>query len=462
MKVSPAFAARLRLGSMAGLFLLLPLGGFAQEYHALAYASAPIDNPLKGFGPYDGDRNRDGFPHSLEWFYQPLAPIMTAPGTFNWQPLEKHLAQIAARGRQAVFRITLDYPGTAPGTPRYLLDAGLKTHAYDEQRNQGRSVSPDYEDPRLRAALGEFIAAFGSRYDGDPRIAFLTVGLLGFWGEWHDEAHHDWFASKAVQREVMDGYQRAFTKTRLLVRYPAGPADPYYAENGSLPLGYHDDSIAWDTIPNGQKKSTSFFMGKMADAHALDKWRTQPIGGEVRPEVWDTLWNDPTGAPKGEEYDRCVDATHATWLMNSGAFHPGLQGENRVRALAGARRLGYELFVSGAALGLADGVLRVRIQVHDTGVAPFYYAWPMELGLLDAKGRVAIAWRTDWSLPSVEPGEPAREFSAALARPAVPAGTYRVLVRVVNPLPSGPALRFADQAQDADLPGWLTLGNIDL
>lgn len=263
MKVRPPFIT-LRVCSVAalGLLGLWPLRGAAQDFQPLAYAPAPIDNPLKGFVPYDGDRNRDGFPHSLEWFYQPLAPVMDAPGHFNWQPIEKHLAQIAARGRQAVFRIYLDYPGTPPGTPRYLLDAGLKTHPYDEQRNNGRSVSPDYEDPRLRAAMAEFIAAFGQRYDGDPRIGFLTVGLLGFWGEWHDEAHHDWFASKTVQREVMDAYLRAFTRTRLLVRYPAGPDDRYYAENGSLPLGYHDDSLAWDTIPNGQKRAPPSFSAR--------------------------------------------------------------------------------------------------------------------------------------------------------------------------------------------------------
>jgi hypothetical protein len=311
--------------------------------------------------------------------------------------------------------------------------------------------------------MAEFIAAFGQRYDGDPRIGFLTVGLLGFWGEWHDEAHHDWFASKAVQREVMDAYLRAFTRTRVLVRYPAGPDDRYYAENGSLPLGYHDDSLAWDTIPNGQKKSSAFFLGKMADAHALDKWRTQPIGGEVRPEVWDTLWNDPSGAPKGEEYTPCIEATHATWLMNSGAFHADLRGENRVRAEEGARRLGYELLVSGAALEApADRTLRIAIRVRNRGIAPFYYSWPVELGLLSAQGRLAIAWRTDWDLPKILPGVPDQEFSATLPRPSLPAGAYRVILRVVNPLAAGPLLRFANQTQDASLAGWLTLGNVNL
>ena len=35
-----------------------------------------------------------------------------------------------------------------------------------------------------------------ARYDGDPRIGFVQLGLLGFWGEWHtypyDGYAHPW------------------------------------------------------------------------------------------------------------------------------------------------------------------------------------------------------------------------------------------------------------------------------
>lgn len=434
----------------------------AQDLRPLAYAPAPVDNPLKGFVPYESAKAAETFPCSLEWFYVSLAELMPAAKTFDWAPLEKHLTAIAARGHQSVFRVYLDYPGKTPGTPKFLLDAGVKALPYDYSKNNGRSLSPDYEDPRLRAALADFIAAFGAKYDGDPRIGFITVGLLGYWGEWHTSDHKERFASKIVQREVMDGYLRAFHRTRLLLRYPAGPDDPYYADNRDLAMGYHDDSFAFATMPKGDPKSW-FFMDRMTRSGALDKWRTQPIGGEVRPEIWDTLWDEPTGAPKGQEYLPCVEATHATWLMNTGVFRNKFEGARRERALAGAARLGYELNVTAAALEKDDnGGIQVHLRVRNVGVAPFYYPWSVEIGLLDPTGKFVGSSPTDWDLTTVLPAQKPAEFETGIAAESLAPGNYRVLLRVVNPLPNGAPLRFANQAQDEARPGWLTLGFVAL
>lgn len=45
--------------------------------------------------------------------------------------------------------------------------------------------TPDYEDKNLRRSIKSLVAALGKKYDGDPRIGFITAGLLGTWGEWH-------------------------------------------------------------------------------------------------------------------------------------------------------------------------------------------------------------------------------------------------------------------------------------
>ena len=125
-----------------------------------------------------------------------------------------------------MFRVYLDYPGKTTGIPQDPLDAGLATHSYTDYGNDGRSVSPDYENPLLRQALTNFIAALGARYDGDPRIGFITVGLLGFWGEWHTYPHDSWFARRPSRMKSCRRYEAAFTRTKLLVRYPYGHFNP--------------------------------------------------------------------------------------------------------------------------------------------------------------------------------------------------------------------------------------------
>ncbi len=425
----------------------------------LAYAPAPPDNPLKGFVPYL--RADSPFPHSLEWDYTPLAAVMTGPDQFNWAPFEAKLAAAAARGHQFYARFYLEWPGRPTGVPQYLIAAGLPMRRWTNTNTQpwppAVDHTPDYEDPRLRAALTNFIHAFGRRYDGDPRLGFVGLGLLGTWGEWHNHPNDQWFASKTVQREVLDAYEAAFRKTRLVARYPAGPDDPRYAENHRRALGYHDDSFAWATVHTGRPGDAWFFETRLRTAGAVDKWRTQPIGGEVRPEVWSCLFDEPSCAPAGQEFERCLEVTHASWLCHEGLFRGPVQGAARERALRAARRLGYEFHVALVQLNRAGGRLSVALTVTNTGVAPFYYDWPVELGVLDPAGQVRVRWPTDWKLPGILPGELAAVWRFETPAPALPAGPAWLALHVPNPLPNGPPVRFANATQDQHRPGWLTL-----
>jgi hypothetical protein len=438
-----------------------PSGLPAEPVH-LHYAPAPPDNPLKGFVSYP--RERASFPRSLEWDYTKLSDVMTGPTNFNWAPFDRKLDAAAARGCQFIARFYLEWPGKTTGVPKFLLEAGLPLRTWTNTNTQpgppAVDHTPDYEDPRLRAALTNFIHALGARYDGDPRLGFVGLGLLGTWGEWHNHPNTHWFASKTVQREVMDAYQLAFRRTKLVARYPAGPDHPRYADNSTRPLGYHDDSFAWATVHTDRKQDDWFFEPLLRRAGALEKWRTQPIGGEVRPEVWDCLFDDRSCAPRGQEIDRCVEVTHVSWLCNEGVFSPRLQGAARERAVRAARRMGYELHLRRADLVRQDGGWTINLSVTNTGVAPFYYDWPVELGALDAAGKLAATWKTAWKLTGILPGEPARLWQHRLTAETWSSAGVRLLVRVPNPMPGGRPLRFANQEQDRDLEGWLTLGTI--
>jgi len=430
----------------------------------LAYAPAPPDNPLKGFVPYL--RADSTFPHSLEWDYTKLSEVMTGPTNFHWAPFEAKLAAAASRGHQFFARFYLEWPGKTTGVPQYLIQAGVKLRTWTNTNTQpwppAVDHTPDYEDPRLRAALTHFIHALGRRYDGDPRLGFIGLGLLGTWGEWHNSPHDEWFASQIVQREILDAYEAAFKKTKLVARYPAGTNDARYADNGRRRIGYHDDSFAWATVHTGKRGDNWFFETRLRAAGALDKWRTQPIGGEVRPEVWPCLFDEPTCAPEGQEFDRGVAVTHVSWLCNEGVFRGKIQGAARERALRAVQRMGYELHVARAALAVANGRLTVSLTVTNTGVAPFYYDWPVELAALDAGDRQTAVWNTDWKLSGILPGEPAILWRFATDTGALSPGRCHLLLRIPHPLTHGLPLRFANQTQDQHRPGWLTLGQVEI
>ena len=425
-----------------------------------AYAPAPPDNPLKGFVPYAGQGRT--FPHSLEFNYLSLAAVMMGPTNFNWAPMERLLDGIAAHGCQSVFRIYMEYPGKPSGVPDYLVAAGVKMRAWTNANTQpfppALDHTPDYEDPRLRAALTNFIAALGARYDGDPRIGFITAGLLGTWGEWHCYPHSEWFASKTVQAEVMDAYEAAFKTTPVLLRYPAGEKDYAHAPNARRSFGYHDDSFAWATLDTGRKNEDWFYLTALRKAGpaALDRWKTAPIGGEIRPELWSCLWTT-NGCTKGQDFAQCVRETHASWLMDSSTSH-ALAPEELERALAAARSLGYELQVVQATAALTGRALEVSVTITNRGVAPFYGDWPVRLMAVNSAGGESVA-ELPFALNTLLPAATATQ-SVTLDLTKISSGEVTLLLGVPNPLKGGRPLRFANADQDRDRPGWLTLGKI--
>ncbi|MBM80198.1 MAG: DUF4832 domain-containing protein [Planctomycetaceae bacterium] len=410
----------------------------------LVYAPSPVDNPLRGFVPFQGNYG-NRFPHSMEYLALPLNRLMVGPQSFLFEEnLDSALDEIASRGHQAVLRLYLDYPKKQTGVPKYLIDAGLKMTRYAAH---GGGLSPDYEDERLYEALETFVTAFGKRYDGDARIGFITIGLIGFWGEWHTYPHVDWFPSTKNQNRVLHAYAKTFRKTKLLMRQPM-------ADGPKLPIGYHDDSFAFSTLPT----KGWHFLSVMKRQNTLDAWKTKSIGGELRPELQADIWK-PTSADVQKRYDQCVELTHCSWLINQHVFSYRREGKERDLALQAARELGYELHVSRFELTPSSSGRRLTgdVYVENRGVAPFPYDWPVELRL-QSQGKTLADWTTDWKLSELLPGKatkPTWRFEATLKN-GLPA-RFQIELRVKGPLNNAPPLCFANKEQQAD--GWLRLAS---
>ncbi len=444
---------------LSALFSLPLMAEVAQ----LKAGPSPADNPLKGLVPYadHAEGGESHFPHSLEFDYLPLAKLMRGESNFDWESMDVLLNKIATRGNQAVIRIWIEYPGQKSGLPEYLREQGVKVTSWKNTDENKTCYSPDYDDERVVSALEAFIAAFGKRYDGDPRIGFITAGLLGSWGEWHSYPREDLFASPKTQYRVLDAYEKAFNKSPILLRYPVGKENEHKAANAHYNMGFHDDSFAWGTLDRGIEDDW-FFMSilKKAGDEALNKWRTQPIGGEVRPEIWGQIFDPKPAHSQAQNFAECVKQTHVSWLMESGMFKEKAKADRYAGAVNHIQRMGYDFHVSSAEITRADSKVQLRLTVLNQGVAPFYQDWRMELAAFSADGKIEQRWPVDWKITELMPGDDAREWKAALVLQKETIAGLTIGLRVINPLPNGKPLRFANAEQDRHASGWLSLGKL--
>ncbi|MEM7313005.1 MAG: hypothetical protein AAF497_07620 [Planctomycetota bacterium] len=417
------------------------------------YRPAPVDNPLKGLVPYQHPA-QGRFPHSMEFNYLPLSKLLVGERKYDFSPLEKMLNDIKSRNNQSVVRVFVEYPGKSGCIPEYLLERGLHVERYKKTGNEPFEdaiiETPDYENKDLRRALQDFIAEFGRRYDGDPRIGYITAGLLGAWGEWHTYPRSELFASKKVQSEVMDAYAAAFRKTPVLLRYPAGDDDYAYAKTSDRPFGYHDDSFAFATLDTGKEDDDWFFVPKLKAAKSLKVWQKYPIGGEIRPEVWGCCFDpDPCTRPD-QQFGECRDLTHVTWLMDTGMVSKPASAARKENALREVRKMGYEFYVTS----MKTEGKQVVLNIKNTGIAPFYHdGWKVQLGVVGDDDNSPRVIPTDWELTKIQPGQ-SREFAHELP---VDSASRRVFLRVPNRMDGGRPLRFANKSQDADYEGWMSL-----
>ena len=450
----------LTLPLLATLSVVIPVRPLAQNWHPMTFsADAPgIDeNPLRGLIPYSF-ADQGNFPHSMEWFYMPLSDVVIGPDTYDWSPLDRELEKIARRGDQAAFRFYLDFPGKSSAIPHYLLAAGLQTFSYDDFDNslsRTPSVAPDQSDPRLIQCLLSFIHAFGMRYDGDPRIAYVTAGLVGFWGEWHVASHPlagepaGWAMAQQDKDALLMAYRDSSHKTTVLVRYPAVTPNRELLGN----FGFHDDSFLNDTLG----PETWQFQRQTEAAGAVDQWRAHPVGGEIYPQLQTKLF-EAWPNPVGEDVTTAISTTHATWMLDNDLFQHRSTAAEKGNALRADRMLGYTLFCSAVQLVRSmDGSVVISVRIENRGVAPFYSSWPVEFQAVDA-GRIRAEAQANWPLSTLLPGEQA-EYQASI--PNLPGRPATILMRLVNPLPNGHPVVFANVEMSTVKKGWLTLGRVD-
>lgn len=402
--------------------------------------AGPVDNPLKGWCPYT-NAGVIHQPYSMVFQYISWRELEPVEGEFRFAEWEQSWNVQAAAGKHILFRVYVDYPSLPSGLPDWLRQAGVKETAYEDY---GGGKSPDYNDARMVAGMERLIAALGKRYNQNPRIAFVQLGLLGFWGEWHTYPRPQLYASPETERRVIEAYRNAFPDKSLMVRYSRD-----YAGQQEW-LGFHDDMFPEDT-DNGHDWS---FLAGLRKTRRSENWKVAVVGGEMVPnkaQQW-----------LGKDFDTTLtmlERSHFTWV---GPYCPALESPGDAaftkRSESLVRKMGYEFQiyeVTHPARVTARQPAQFTLKGKNQGVAPFYYAWDVEWALLDAADKVVASCTTAWDIRTWKPGLFAEQAQLTFdVRP----GTYRLGMGIRDPWMDRPAIRFAN-----DLPvveGWTILSQI--
>lgn len=323
-------------------------------------------------------------------------------------------------------------------------------------------ITGGYFDPNFQYRLKKLVEKAGQAWDNDPRVAYVEMGIIGEWGEHHDPsittywkphdqeqhvANRTWIPG--VEKTLGDAFTAAFKNKKVMVRYAYEFKD-------------YDFGIYWDSFAEGQEQERGYEAIKQLG----DRWKTQPIGGEI---TWN--WGDMAKFKSFEEV--IVDASMRKNVLDQiRSLHCNHLGgvtwanfknlEFLQHAESIQKALGYRYvideFVYPTRVDPGKN-LKVSFKVRNTGSSPFYYDWPVEIALVHKSTQLKewSAVLSNVNISSWMPGEnwdsgnnqytqQAKSYTIEgdLAIPSdIAPGEYMLAISINDPAGNLPSIRFA-------------------
>lgn len=488
MRHSPLPAANLLASALLAALTVFPaVRSHAGELRP-AQSSDDLSNPHRGFLLWGTTVGADGglpdnhYGATMYQIYVPWREIETADEQYDWAGFEKrHLEPILKQNPSATFvlRPVADYPDGVSNNishyynrtegqlerdyPKFLEQAPYNVvgHDYSSCGGDGPGRAPEYNTPAMREQLRQFVRAFAARYDGDPRITAVHVGLLGFWGEWHTSGCEAWEPDATTRAAVRDAYASAFVQTPVHTRY-ARASD----------IGGADFGISEDFFPSFTAMCNLFAtrMPRCDDSGwwnlewgyrnevpaARANWKTNPIGGESPYADQKKTWTSRTA-----DIVKLLRDYHFSWLGPAGQHeNTGTGFPAKMRTIK--RALGYEFTVRQVVWpdAMQPGAsVALKLGIENTGSAPLYHVYNTELHWVDGAGATRAKAGFDYPLNALLPGAPAALADASAQVPATLApGSYSLRLAIADSWPGRPGI--APQNVGRDSSGRLVLGTV--
>lgn len=414
-------------------------------------------NPYIGNMAWGDSTSEREQPFTLVYCDATWAQLEAEKGVYDFSAWEEeyHLEHWRAEGKHVVFRLVLDRPGSKKhmDIPQWLYDEIDGDGEY-YRISYGRGFTPNYANPVLMEAHARLVEALGEQYGDDPLFAYVQLGSMGHWGEWHI---HDSVADmppEDVRDAYVAPYPEAFPNAFLLMRRPFTHVVKYGTGLYNDSAGDVESTERWlRWIDEGGDFTENDEEGGLVAMPLA--WQTVPIGGELSTyhERPDYLEEDMR-----EDTFRLFAESHASWIGPGSFVEVERDGPLQPPLDELLTRIGYRLRVSEMMVDTAtDEAVTFRLVWENTGNAPFYFGWQPTARITSAAGEV---WTQALELNLLEllPGAP-QETRFSLSAAAL-SGEYTMEVGIVNPQTGEAGVSLAMGVAERD--GWHELCSVSL
>lgn len=386
-----------------------------------------VPNPLRGFYDWLGQHEAPQpttFDSYTRYDWRELEP---SQDNYDFSKIERDLDNTNKGGKKFAFRVmAVDDYDQEVVVPDYItaLPGGRRCSAMDS----GRPVFvPDWNSAAFIERARKLVTALGKKFDGNPGLAYVDIGIYGHWGEWHTHGLCDGnedAGSPEAKRAYVDMHVEAFPTTRLLMVSGGGESVGFaYALGKSPRIGVRCDSLGKDWFVQ-QFKSTPDKWRAMQD-----RWKTAPFIAE--------FWG-----PGNVDFNltiRHVSDLHVAAISNGNYGTWGsLSGDQQKNALQTAKTSGYRFSVDACTFpdrAGTGGKWWISCNWANTGVTPAYEAWDVIYDLKPS-GASSALWKgkSKLDLQTLLPSPQASAVDDVFDLPAsLPPGSYDVGVAVIDP-----------------------------
>ncbi|MBE5854157.1 MAG: DUF4832 domain-containing protein [Lachnospiraceae bacterium] len=420
------------------------------------------NNPYKGWVGWADKRESDivdtAVDSNLVFVDIKWSELEPKKGEYDFEGIEKQYQFDVwkDRGCRMVLRFVMDNPVYVDGNPdavRMDIPEWL-FEELDEEDAEGEGAgtfytgenilellggvgfSPNYKSELLLDYHKKAIEALASRYDDPSICAYVQVGSLGHWAEFHTwpEGSGE-FPDPDLAQEYMQPYVDYFKNVKVGIRKPyALAADNHWGlyndvfgttEDGATPA-----FLEWTRTGNTDMPGST---EEDVEASAMpDWWQYNYSGGEFANGDFRTNALDKNVCAVLQQ----IRDSHTTWLGPCSGCDLKTDDEDvqdyYYNQSVMVRTMGYRYRLDSItdARDLQAGTTQdFHMDWENVGVAPIYYNCPVTLQLVDDAGAVVASGVVDADTTTWLPGH--TEVDGALEIPAdVAPGDYQLAVQM--------------------------------